>query len=68
MNKTIRGSRFRTRFNAVILSVSREGKRVLGKPIDITFRMGDTLWLEASYQLEEQYRFLSGFPAGQRLK
>ena len=61
LNKTIRDSRFRTRFNAVILSVSREGKRVPGKLGDITFRMGDTLLLEASHQFVEQYRFRRDF-------
>ncbi|WP_323751997.1 SLC13 family permease [Marinobacter sp.] len=61
LNKTIRDSRFRTRFNAVIFSVSREGKRVPGKLGDITFRMGDTLLLEASHQFVEQYRFRRDF-------
>ncbi len=61
LNKTIRDSRFRTRFNAVILSVSREGKRVPGKLGDITFRMGDTLLLEGSHQFVEQYRFRRDF-------
>ncbi|MEX2474387.1 SLC13 family permease [Marinobacter sp.] len=61
LGKTIRDSRFRTRFNAVILSVSREGKRVPGKLGDITYRMGDTLLLEASHQFVEQYRFRRDF-------
>lgn len=61
LGKTIRDSRFRTRFNAVILSVSREGKRVPGKLGDITFKMGDTLLLEASQQFVEQYRFRRDF-------
>lgn len=61
LDKTIRDSRFRTRFNAVILSLSREGKRVPGKLGDITFRMGDTLLLEASHQFVEQYRFRRDF-------
>lgn len=61
LNRTIRDSRFRTRFNAVILSLSREGKRVPGKLGDITFRMGDTLLLEASHQFAEQYRFRRDF-------
>jgi len=61
LNKTIRDSQFRTRFNAVILSLSREGKRVPGKLGDITFRMGDTLLLEASHQFAEQYRFRRDF-------
>lgn len=61
LGKTIRDSRFRTRFNAVILSVSREGKRVPGKLGDITFRIGDTLLLEASRQFVDQYRFRRDF-------
>jgi len=61
LNKTIRDSRFRTRFSAVILSLSRGGKRVPGKLGDITFRMGDTLLLEASHQFVEQYRFRRDF-------
>ncbi|WP_199456968.1 MULTISPECIES: SLC13 family permease [unclassified Marinobacter] len=61
LGQTIRDSRFRTRFNAVILSVSREGRRVPGKLGDITFRMGDTLLLEASEQFVAQYRFRRDF-------
>jgi len=61
LGSTVRDSRFRTRFNAVILSVSREGRRVPGKLGDITFKMGDTLLLEASQQFEEQYRFRRDF-------
>jgi len=61
LNKTVRDSRFRTRFNAVILSLSREGKRVPGKLGDIIFRMGDTLLLEASHQFVEQYQFRRDF-------
>jgi di/tricarboxylate transporter len=61
LGKTVRESKFRTRFNAAILSVSREGRRVPGKLGDITFRMGDTLLLEASQQFVEQYRFRRDF-------
>jgi len=61
LGKTIRDSQFRTRFNAVILSLSRGGKRVPGKLGDLTFRMGDTLLLEASHQFAEQYRFRRDF-------
>lgn len=61
LNKTVRESRFRTRFNAVILSVSREGNRISGKLGDIILRVGDTLLLEASHQFVEQYRFRRDF-------
>ncbi|WP_375177546.1 SLC13 family permease [Marinobacter mobilis] len=61
LGMTVRDSRFRTRFNAVILSVSREGRRVSGKLGDIQFKMGDTLLLEASHEFAEQYRFRRDF-------
>jgi len=61
LNKTVRESRFRTRFNAVILSISRNGNRIPGKLGDITLRVGDTLLLEASHQFVEQYRFRRDF-------
>lgn len=61
LGKTVRDSRFRSRFNSVILSVSREGRRVPGKLGDIQFRMGDTLLLEASHEFVEQYRFRRDF-------
>jgi di/tricarboxylate transporter len=61
LGKTIRDSQFRTRFNAVIFSLAREGQRVPGKLGDITFRMGDTLLLETSQQFVEQYRFRRDF-------
>lgn len=61
LNKSVRESRFRTRFNAVILSVSREGNRISGKLGDIILQVGDTLLLEASHQFVEQYRFRRDF-------
>ncbi len=61
LGRTIRDSQFRTRFNAVIFSLSREGKRIPGKLGDVTFRIGDTLLLEASEQFVEQYRFRRDF-------
>ena len=61
LGTTVRDSRFRTRFNAVIFSLAREGKRVPGKLGDITFRVGDTLLLETSQQFVEQYRFRRDF-------
>jgi di/tricarboxylate transporter len=61
LGKTIRDSQFRTRFNAVIFSLAREGQRVPGKLGDIIFRVGDTLLLETSQQFVEQYRFRRDF-------
>jgi di/tricarboxylate transporter len=43
----IRQARFRHRYNAVILSVARNGQRLKGKIGDIQLQAGDTLLLEA---------------------
>jgi di/tricarboxylate transporter len=61
IGQTVRESRFRSRFNAAILSISREGKRVEGKLGDVRLRMGDTLLLETSHEFVEQYRFRRDF-------
>lgn len=61
LGKTIRESRFRTCFNAVVLSVSREGNRLPGKLGSIELQAGDTLLLEASHEFVEQYRFRRDF-------
>ena len=47
INMTIREARFRTRYNAVVIAVSRNGQRIRGKIGDITIFAGDTLLLEA---------------------
>ncbi|MDB4731761.1 SLC13 family permease [bacterium] len=47
INTTIRDARFRTRYNAVVIAVSRNGQRVRGKIGSITLLAGDTLLLEA---------------------
>jgi di/tricarboxylate transporter len=44
--KTVRSGRFRTHYNAVILSVSRNGERLNGKIGDLELRAGDTVLLE----------------------
>lgn len=45
--QNIRQTRFRHRYNAVILSIARNGQRLKGKIGDITLQPGDTLLLEA---------------------
>jgi len=47
INMTIRDARFRTRYNAVVIAVSRNGQRLTGKIGDITVLSGDTILLEA---------------------
>jgi di/tricarboxylate transporter len=45
--KSVREGRFRTRYNAVIIALARNGERLHGKIGDMVLRAGDTLLLEA---------------------
>jgi di/tricarboxylate transporter len=45
--RRVREGRFRSRYNAVIIAVARNGERLKGKIGDIVLRTGDTLLLEA---------------------
>jgi di/tricarboxylate transporter len=56
LDQTIKDSRFRTRFQAAILSVSRNGERIKGKIGDIRLQVGDTLLLETGQDFVGQYR------------
>lgn len=47
-NRTVRDSRFRTRYGAVVIAVGRDGDRVQGKVGDIVLRAGDMLLIEAT--------------------
>ena len=61
LGETVRDSRFRSRYKAVVLSISRGGGRLNGKIGDIELRVGDALLLEASTEFVEQYRFRRDF-------
>jgi di/tricarboxylate transporter len=56
LRKTIREGRFRSRYNAVILAVARNGERIQGKIGEIVLRAGDTLLLETHPTFAEQQR------------
>jgi len=56
LGQSIKDSRFRTRFQAAILSVSRNGQRIEGKIGTIQLQVGDTLLLETSQDFVGQYR------------
>lgn len=56
VGKSIREGRFRTVYNAAVIAVARNGKRISAKIGDIVLRPGDTLLLEAP----------AGFAARQR--
>ncbi|MFQ5488533.1 MAG: SLC13 family permease [Gammaproteobacteria bacterium] len=54
--KTIRESRFRSRYNAAIIAVARNGEQLKKKIGDIVLQAGDTLLLEADPSFLEQQR------------
>jgi di/tricarboxylate transporter len=61
VGKTIRQGQFRSRYDAVVLAVARNGDRVQGKVGDIRLRPGDTLLLETHPQFLERQRISNDF-------
>ncbi len=61
LNQTVRESRFRSRYQAVILSISRHGRRLPGKLGDIRLQVGDTLLIETAQDFVDQYRYRKDF-------
>ncbi|GHC32587.1 SLC13 family permease [Aidingimonas halophila] len=61
LDQTVKQSRFRSRYRAVILSISRAGQRLPGKVGDITLQVGDTLLMETDHEFVEQYRYRKDF-------
>ncbi len=53
---TVREGRFRTRYNAAVIAVARNGERINKKIGDIELRVGDTLLLEARPSFAEEQR------------
>ncbi|MEM1417646.1 MAG: SLC13 family permease [Myxococcota bacterium] len=53
---TVKASRFRTRFNAAILAVHRQGERVSTKVGDIALQPGDVLLIEAHPSFVAKHR------------
>ena len=47
VGRTIRASKFRTKYNAVVIAVGRDGEKLPGKIGDIVVKPGDTLLVEA---------------------
>ncbi len=56
VGRTLRAARFRTRYQAVVIAVTRGGKRLPGKVGDIVTAAGDTLLIEARPAFLERYR------------
>lgn len=61
VGQTIRDSRFRDRYGAVILAVARGGERVSGNQGTIRLRAGDTLLLEARPAFVTRQRYNKDF-------
>lgn len=56
VGRTIKGARFRTRYQSVVIAVARGGERVRGKVGEIEIQAGDTLLLEADAAFAERHR------------
>ena len=61
INQTIREGKFRTRYNAVVLAVGRNGARLTGKIGNIRLQPGDTLLLEANSKFLDRQRISNEF-------
>ena len=61
LNRTVKDSAFRTRYQAAILSISRAGRRLPGKVGEMVLRVGDTLLLETGDSFVEQYQYRRDF-------
>lgn len=59
--KSIKEGEFRKRFGAVVVAVSRAGKRIHMKIGDIVLRTGDILLMEAPRNFEDRYRNSNDF-------
>lgn len=61
VGKTVREGRFRTKYNAAIIAVSRNGERIHMKIGDIELKPGDTLLLETHPEFFDQHRYSRDF-------
>lgn len=56
VGRTIKEGKFRSVYNAVVIAVARNGRRLSGKIGDIELEVGDTLLLEAAPSFADQNR------------
>jgi di/tricarboxylate transporter len=68
VGSSIRDSRFRTRYEAAVLAVHRNGELLGGKIGDMVMRPGDTLLVEAAPSFVEQQRDRKDFFLVSRVK
>jgi di/tricarboxylate transporter len=68
LGASIRDGRFRTRYEAAVLAVHRNGELLKGKIGDIVLRAGDTLLVEAAPSFVEKHRDRNDFFLVSRVK
>lgn len=68
VGKTVRDAHFRTRYNAVVLAVSRNGERIRKRIGDIVLQPGDSLLMETTPSFVEQQRNARDFYLVTRLE
>lgn len=56
VNKTVKESRFRNLYDAVVIAVARDGQRIKKKIGDIRIKPGDMLLLESDREFAERHR------------
>lgn len=61
IGKTVRESNFRDKYNAVILAIQRSGHRINKKVGDITFHLGDTLFILADNNFNKRWSQINSF-------
>lgn len=57
VGSTVREARFRSLYDAAIISISRDGTRLPGKLGDVRLRPGDTMLIEAASDFAERHRY-----------
>ncbi|MGC4004985.1 MAG: SLC13 family permease [Pirellulales bacterium] len=68
VGRTIRDGKFRTRYNAVVLAVARNGERINKKIGDIELEAGDTLLIEGHASFVDEQRHNRDFFLVSRLE
>lgn len=68
VHQTVKESNFRSRYNAAIISISREGARLEGKLGDVRLRPGDTLLVEAEQGFVARHKYTRDFLLVSRLQ
>jgi di/tricarboxylate transporter len=61
LGRTVRDTRFRNRYGAVIIAIARDGKQLKARIGDVVLRPGDTLLLETHDEFVERQSYAKDF-------